>query len=522
MTQATVTLAHIGRQVLGWLAGPLAAALLLVLAFPPFSLWPLAGVAVAPLLRATLRTARWWSAFLQGWLTGTLFYYFSAGWISHSMIHYGEISFPLAHLLTLAVAATLGFFTGLFTLAIQVTSRYRQEWGLVAAPFAWVTAEFLRLNLAEMGWNHLGYALARQPLLIQIARFTSVLGVSFWLVAIASGLLYALWGKKQALQTGVGFVILILLIVADGWRTVRALANRPAAGTVDVVAVQPLVPVLLESERDYQEALTRHLALSGQGLTEARSAVRVTVWPESQMGFRTDDETEPARAVMQALTRERQTYLLFNGIRRADERFYNLAALMNPDGTIKSEYRKVHLLPFGEYIPLRSLFSQIGFTPLAIDAQPATQPTVTVLEKGKIGASICFESTFPSLSADLRRQGAGVFINIANDGWFGHTAASAQHLNHLIFRAVENQLDTVRVTNTGTSACILANGSVREHTALFVPVVRTWTVSLRSEGEPLTFYAAHGDLFAWLCGAVTVVAMVSGQVYSRGRNKKST
>jgi apolipoprotein N-acyltransferase len=201
-------------------------------------------------------------------------------------------------------------------------------------------------------------------------------------------------------------------------------------------------------------------------------------------------------------------YVLFNGTRRVGSRFANIVALMSANGERPSEYQKMYLMPFGEYVPFRQ-FLPFEFGPLAMDAEPGAVAKPLTINGEKIGATICFESTVPSLTNSLRRQGVGAFVNVANDGWFGMTPGSAQHLRHLVFRSIETGCETIRVTNTGVSCRILANGEVAEATPQGEATVRAWPLTLRDSSEPLTFYARRGDVFAWFCVVASVVGLLS-------------
>lgn len=485
-------------------------ACLLVLSFPPFDVWWLAAIATLPLIGAAQVTQRPVPCFFGGWIAGTGVYYGGCWWISHSMIVYGGIHVLAAHGLTLVIAAILGFFTGLFAGGVAIASRLRPWLGLMAAPWMWVAGEYLRIHLADMGWISLGYTLALHPTLIQLARFTGIYGLSFGLVAFAALGWWALQGRRQAMIATICALVAIGLVWVDGRNTIETTRRlRQTREQIDIVAIQPMVPVLFDSDAEFIQAFQRQVDLSRQGMKHVSSPTRLIVWPESQSSFLLNDSESFELKAIQHLAAEQQAGVLFNSVRTAaGGKFTNIAAVVDPTGAVSSEYTKVHLLPFGEYMPLRSLFEQVGFTPLALDAVPASHPVPTRFGGKTFGTTICFEAVFPDLDASFRRQGAGALINIANDGWFGKTHGTEQHYRHLVIRAVENQLDTVRVTNTGISVFILATGEVVDRTKQQEATVKVWPLRYGFESERLTFYAAHGDVLAILACLISALILL--------------
>jgi apolipoprotein N-acyltransferase len=439
------------------------------------------------------------------------------------MIVYGGIHVLAAHGLTLVIAAILGFFTGLFAGGVAVASRFRPWLGLAAAPWMWVAGEYLRIHLADMGWISLGYTLALQPTLIQLARFTGIYGLSFGLVALAALGWWAVQGQRQAAIAATCAVIAIGLVWVDGRNTIEATKRlRQTREQVDIVAVQPMVPILFTSDAEFMAAFQRQIDLARQGMNQVSAPTRLIVWPESQSSFLLNDSESFELKAIRHLAAEQQAGVLFNSVRSAPGgKFTNIAAVVDPTGAVSSEYTKVHLLPFGEYMPLRSLFEQIGFTPLALDAIPASHPVPTRFGGKTFGTTICFEAVFPDLDTSFRRQGAGALINIANDGWFGKTHGTEQHYRHLVIRAVENQLDTVRVTNTGISVFILATGEVVDRTKQEEATVKVWPVRYGFESERLTFYAIYGDVLAVLACLISAGILLVSMYFGWKSNPSS-
>ena len=193
---------------------------------------------------------------------------------------------------------------------------------------------------------------------------------------------------------------------------------------------------------------------------------------------------------------------------------YNSAYLVGPDTTVLGRYDKIHLVPFGEYIPLRHLLFFLDKLVAGIgDFRSGEAYTVMAIPQGRFAVLICFEGIFPDLVRHFVRHGAQFLVNITNDAWFGYSPASYQHLSMVVFRAVENRLPIVRAANTGISAVIDSTGRLSQQTDLFV---RTWIKArITPAAGATTFYTRWGDLFAYGCVLVTAVSLGWGMVGAR-------
>jgi apolipoprotein N-acyltransferase len=181
----------------------------------------------------------------------------------------------------------------------------------------------------------------------------------------------------------------------------------------------------------------------------------------------------------------------------------NSAYLLRPDGVVAGRYDKVHLVPYGEYVPLRQLFPFIGKLVAGIgDFRPGKGFDPLVSDGRRLGVLICYEGIFPEAARDYKRNRADLLVNITNDAWFGRTSAPYQHLSMTVFRAVENRLYLVRAANTGVSAVIDPTGVILSRTGLFERTVLKGEVKFIDEK---TFYAAYGDLFVYLCGLLLIL-----------------
>lgn len=492
-----------------------ASALLLVFAFPDFGAWPLAWVALVPLLFKLARRPRAAQSFLSGWLAGTLFFYATCYWLTYPMIHYAGIPAPLAYLFLLPPAAAGGFFPALATLALARLCARLGTAALLLAPTLWVACEWARLGVIGQLWNAVGYSQAFQPALIQSARFGGVYAVSFLVVACNAALAYALVKRStRGVLVSIAAVACVALAVYAA-----ALTDAPGVeheSSAVVVAVQPnVIPDFNRSESEYEALRHRHFELSDLGLRRAPGVLdaerpKVLVWPESPMNF----TLERDRRFREELTRYvggRSVSLLFNSLEpAAGGGGYNAAVLVNEKGLPAAQYDKIRLMPFGEYVPLPRWLPGAGMLGGVVgDFTPGERYTLIPLGSNggslRAGTFICLESAYPDITRRLTQEGADVLIEMTNDAYQGDTSILRQHLSNAVFRAVETGRPLLRVTNTGISARIDERGAVSDETGRFVEAVRVWPVA-RSDGGK-TFYLRFGDAFALACSFVSLFTL---------------
>jgi len=490
-----------------WL-GALTTTVLLVLSFPNFKLAPLAWIALVPLLLVVLKDASPGKAFLLGWATGSAFFYVSCYWLTYSMIHYGGIPTLLAYVLLIPGALVVGIFPALFA---TVTALLIKRWGPLAvliAPFSWATFEWFRLGVTGQLWNAIGYSQAEFYFgFISPARWGGVYAVGFLIVAINAGVALAMLRRQRK------DIILACLVVAAvpcvmfaSWR--RSI-HSSAQPTLYVIAVQPNVPMtMIKTVAEMKELLDRHLALSIKALNSlpTDSTRRVVVWPESPMNF-TYASDRTFQELVSTFTRDNHTSLIFNSLEPGPNNgSYNSALLINDEGRLISQYDKIRLMPFGEYVPLPSWLGGSLISGLVGEFTPGDKYTLMPVGNQQVGVFICSESAYPWIPRNLTAEGSQVLINISNDGYLGPTAVMRQHLANTIFRAVENGRPLLRVTNTGLSASIRANGFVEDVTSGYEVDVRTWKIGPAFTSD--TFYTKHGDLFVQLCTAITIASLL--------------
>lgn len=489
-----------------------ASALLLILSFPNFEFYLLAWIALVPLLVAVARRPSPLRALILGWAVGSVFFYVTCYWLTYSMIHYGGLPTLLAYLLLIPGALVVGIFPGLFALMVALVV---QRWGRMAvllAPLFWTALEWARLEVTGQLWNALGYSQAYHPMVIEPATWGGVYAVSFFLVAINSAVALLII-KRTKLS-----IVAALVIGFAVWFVIDA--SRPSMLdrrvyypelAVKVVAVQPNVPMNpVKSAEETKALIERHVALSIKGLATPTDAQgpRIVIWPESPMNF-TYSNDKLFQEFVANFTRQNHTSLLFNSLEPApNDGSYNSALLVNEEGRLISQYDKIRLMPFGEYVPLPQWLPGASLiSGIVGEFTPGSNYTLMPFGDRKAGVFICIESAYPWIARRLTHDGANVLINISNDGYLGPTAVMRQHLGNAIFRAVENGRPVLRVTNTGLSAYITSAGHVYDLTEPFQADVRVWR---NDPGEIRdTFYTRHGDLFAYFCAVITLITFVA-------------
>jgi apolipoprotein N-acyltransferase len=507
-----------------WACGGVTA-LAMVLSFPSplgAGLWFLAWGAWVPLLvriaarsELTLR-----QAFLLGLGLALAFFYGSFSWLAFPIVHYGGVPAPVAYALLLIPACVLSLFFAAFLRLVHWGSARWGRRGIFLAPLFWVALEWARARLTRHGWNLFGYSQASVPELIQIARYTGVLGVSF-LLLLTSALGAFLARRLTTLRARMGAALsvpllllgLVFLIGKAMRPEERVSSDTPA---LDVFAVQPVIPVAGGGAGwqtpDVLESLNRHVRLSERVLVEGNEeeSPRLLIWPESPMNLSLDED-EAIAAYLAEFTRRHQVYLLLNHLGKSARGWHNSATVLSPRGERIAEYHKIRLLEFGEYVPGRRFLPFLRKIPaLAGDFIPGQEYTVAAVGPARVGTFICFESAFPEIPRALVRRGATVLVNISNDGWFGPTAGARQHLQHAVLRAVEMERPIIRVTNSGITALITPYGEVHEATPLFQEATRHWRLPQPATPPTVTFYARHGDLFAESCVVGSLGVLVWG------------
>ncbi|MDT7542257.1 MAG: apolipoprotein N-acyltransferase [Acidobacteriota bacterium] len=460
------------------------------------------------------------TAFLLGWLAGTLYFYGTCWWLTHSMIHFGGIPAWLAYPLLAPITLLVGLFPAAWCAALaHIATRRGIVASLLIAPFAWAACEWARLGVTGQLWNALGYTQAYEPTLIQSASWGGVYAVSFLIVTINSTLAYVLLRRDARAFIAAAFATfaVAVMICVTAFDALTLELNREPSESVPaviVVAIQPNVSPNFERTQDENDALVaRHMTMTMEALrrwdasAQAPSTPRLIVFPESPMNFSYARDAE-FRALISDFARQERASIIFNSMEPSPAGgVYNSAVMINAEGRLVAQYDKIRLLPFGEYVPLPRWLGGGLLGGIVGDFTPGLNYTLLPVGPARAGVFICFESAFPAIARKFTEAGADVLINISNDAYLGKTPVLRQHLANVVFRAVENRRTILRVTNTGISARITPRGEVEDATDSFQPASRTWIITRSKGGE--TFYTRHGDLFVALCAFATVIGLAT-------------
>ena len=498
----------------------LLSAALQILSFPLPGLYVLSWIALAPLVVAILRArtpetiqldesqklipATPWQGFLLGYACGIVWYIGTCYWVFDTMHQYGGLPSPIALFVLLLFALYLGLYHGAFGLLLSLLARKNSHnrLALIAAPFLWVAVELARTRISGFPWNLLGITQVDNIPLTRIATFTGVYGLSFEIalvnVAFAAVYLVPRARRKTLL---IASLLAAILLQAGRWPPLPALPADHMA-----VLLQQNLPAVSDpwTTDDFARYLHEFSLLSLNVASSSRADL--IAWPESPAPFQTNDTV--FRDAISSLARQSQAWMVVGaiGVDSPREEF-NSASLVSPTGDWDGRYSKIHLVPFGEYVPFASVFSfASGLTEAVGNFKPGTLHAPLQNGSQKLGIFICYESIFPNEVRQLVAQGAEVLVNISNDGWYGDSGAWAQHLNQARMRAVENHRWLLRDTNTGLTASIDPYGRV---VAQLERKTRAALPAPYGLFSATTFYSEHGDWFAYLCAIISVGALIA-------------
>jgi len=497
-----------------------------ILIFPLPNFYVLCWVAVTPLLIALLRArepdtlqlresikllpAKPLQAFLLAYVCGILWYAGTCYWIYNTMRQYGGVNAPAAIGILILFCLYLAIYHGVFGLLISLfanASPFSRR-ALLLAPVAWVAVELARTRITGFPWDLLGTTQVDNIPLARIATVTGVYGLSFEIMIVSSA-----WAAAFLVRRDKRMTLLIAALAATSVLQAGRFVPAPTLPTDRAATlVQANVPILEGTDwtRDYFDT-TLH-ELTALSLSERTFRSGLIVWPESPAPFYTSDPS--FRSAISTLARQANAWVLAGsiGINNASQnpeqptRIYNSAQLVSPSGEWAGRYDKVHLVPFGEYVPFKRLFAFAGgLTKEVGDFSPGVSRMSLQADGMKLGVFICYESIFPDEVRQFAAQGAQVLVNISNDGWYGDSGAYAQHLKQARMRAVENARWLLRDTNTGVTAAIDPYGRI---VASVPRKVRTALQAPYAVSSATTFYTRHGDWFAYLCAIICVGALI--------------
>lgn len=496
-------------------------------AFPPFNINQMAWVALVPLLFA-VENCDWGEAFRRGYITGLTFFGMTVWWLVH-------VTVPGA----IAVIAFLALYFGaaaiVFSMAgarmtktdpasddVSRDSFIRNLGAAVIGTTSWVTLEWVRgcFLMGGFPWNFLGVSQWQAGPLIQFASVTGVYGVSALLCFVNHGFYFTI--RRIVRQMGQRnmvrrlhweFYVAMMLVCLALWHGIKEI--RSGAGqsprTLRLGLVQPDIPQSLKFDPNERELiLSRHRQLTEALLADHPDLI---VWPETAIPWAVQYDPGSAALVTNLLARSK-AHLLTGYFDNRQRQMFNAAVLFTPKPVISGIYRKMHLVPFGEYVPLRRawapLLRKIGPKDYDVDdffdLSAGEEYTIFEAVGARFGTVICYEDTVPSLYRRFVQRDVDFMINLTNDAWFKTSPELETHLANAVFRAVENRRPLVRATNNGVTCVINEHGFITARCAPFKPATLSVDLPLPAN-RAQTFYTRHGDVFVALCAALSAIAI---------------
>ena len=543
---------------------------LLIFCFPKANLSFLAWFSFLPLFWAVHKKSPG-ESFFYSYLAGVVFFFGALYWVGYV----SGLGFVL-------LVFYLAVYFGLFGLACSFALKLHPCLSLFFIPSFWVILEYLRSHLfTGFGWALLAHSQSRNLPLIQLSSITGAYGVSFLVMLVNVGIwriiaanpaparrggvnfpplaegparagrdqgegehLVSRKNKLTRFITGLITFIFLAGVIIYGYSKLKR--PEPEGSAIKIALIQASIPQELKNSRSGLSnlILDKHLVLTklsavkgeiglsrpGEKIESGRRPVKsadLVVWPETAVPDYILDKQDLYAAIVEMV---KETGIpLLTGLpyyQEEKDEYYNSAVLFSKEGIPGTRYDKLHLVPFGEYLPLRPLLSSLSNIIDRIDEigdyNPGLEYTVFSLPGGaRFSVLICFEDMVAGLSREFIKRGARLLINITNDAWFENSSAPYQHMDGSIFRAVENGVPLVRCANTGVSCFIDADGRVgkrvrdAEGRDVFITGYCADEVNL-PERSGLTFYTRFGDLFCLLCGVIVAV-MASLDKYIRIR-----
>jgi len=482
-------------------------------------------VALLPLLvalarHATRPRASTLRAFLLGLVTGLCYFAGTLYWLPDVMVIFGGLNSLVGIALGLLLVAYLAIFPALFASITHATVRHFGSMALILSPATWVSVELARTYaLSGFPWVLLGYSQIDLAPIAQVASLFGVYGVSAVTALPAAALAFALAGGDTARGGAMRWLpvaaTVLLLGVIWWWGSARIGAGDllRAGRPLQVGIVQG--DIRQDVKWDPQERdriLLKYLTLSRQ---VAAQGVRLIIWPESATTFMFNEDFLRA-AEVRRLARESGAAILFgtDEIERATPpRYYTSAFLVGADGMLKGTYRKSHLVPWGEYVPLQNLLFFVGPLVEGVGGfSPGPGAVALRFDDVVLSTAICYEIVFPRLVADGVTAGSHLLTTLTNDAWYGWSSAPYQHWEQARMRAIEQGRYLVRAAQTGVSGSVDPYGRTLVKTDLFVPAAIRTEVRLL---DGTTLYARIGDGFAYACALLTVLMAASAWVAGR-------
>ncbi|OGP86890.1 MAG: apolipoprotein N-acyltransferase [Deltaproteobacteria bacterium RBG_19FT_COMBO_43_11] len=495
--------------------------LFLFLSFPKYGFGFMAWVALIPLFFALRNVDSIKRALLLGFITGVAGYAGIIYWITYVVVNYGYLPLYLGFVIMLLLTCYLSIYIALFAAGIRF---FRQKMILcLLAPSLWICLEYCKSTfLTGFPWENLGYSQYNNFYLIQCADVFGVFGLSFLIIMVNAAIFEVIVNKskKTFITVAAAFLVLASVFIYGIIRVNQIDKEINKAQGMEVTLIQGNIDQSVKwNEKFQRKTLDTYERLSLQNVPASGGLL---IWPETALPFNFDEESD-FQVKVKNLPIRTKTWFVFGAVSYWPQRggytdFFNSAYLLSPDGEVQGKYDKVHLVPYGEYVPLRNFFPFIKKLTAGIGDFTAGEGFYPLLMKDKkIGILICYEGILPEAARMYKNQSARLLVNITNDAWFGVTSAPFQHFTMALFRAVETRLYLVRAANTGISGIIDPCGEIVAQTNIFEAQALKGNIKYLNI---YSFYAKNGDILVVICFVLIIICFLfswKGRLKNDGR-----
>lgn len=494
---------------------------LLALSFPKFGHPACAWIALAPLMVAVghrAHTSR--RAFFLGLLTGVVYFSGTLYWLVETMTTFGGLSTPPAVLAAAMLIAYLSLYPAAFAVIQARLVRAMGKRALLLGPAIWVATEMGRTYVLDgFPWELLGYSQATVLPIAQIASLVGVYGLSALVALVSAATAYATVAHRDARRWRACVLVAAIVLGTGVWGTlrIREHALTSAGAGVRVAVLQGNILQDQKWDPAMRDAIMeRYIGMTREAI--GRNA-RFILWPESATPLPYEQDV-PRGERIRRLAREAQVTILIGSDQvepvkpvaagkppRAAEKLYNAAYLIQPDGSTAAIYRKMHLVPFGEYVPFSRLLYFVGpLVDFEFPFAPGTEATLLPVTGHMVSTAICYEVIYAGLIRSFVTHGSELLTTITNDAWYGWSSAAYQHWEQASLRAIEEGRYLARAANTGISGFVDPYGRVLQRSNMFQSAVMAEDIRFITTR---TIYSRIGDVAGWLSVALTAAALLA-------------
>ncbi len=505
----------IPRQLIINFASACLSGILIAFLFPKFNLEFLAWISIVPLLYAVSKSKSFKEAFFYGFVSGAVSYVIILYWVAYTVCVFGNLPYYGAIFALLLLSSYLALYIALFAGFVKILLNNFNRLNIILIPSCWVFFEFFKSKLLTgFPWENLGFSQYLNLPFIQVSNIIGVLGLSFVIVLINYTVFHFIFyknkiSKRQALFELIFVLSVFIVIVSYGYYNIYSIKKLlKTKKPLKIALIQGNIGMFQKWKITKKRTTSIYLNLSKKSL---KYQPQLILWPETALPYIISLHPHYWNKVMNFSERNKIN-LIFGavglGFFNGKNHFYNRAYAFNGKSGRFSYYDKHHLVPFGEYIPLKKQFPFLAHVLRGAGIGNFTGgKKFRILKSGKIraGSMICYEAYFDSLVRHFSRDGANILISITDDAWYGRTSAPYQDMSMTVFPAVENERFVARAGNSGISGIISPTGKIMGETGIFK---KTYFIGYIKLINRKTFFALYGNIFGYIINTVFILSMV--------------